>query len=209
MKKLNMKQRFLPIIVLSLVFALSVFADNDVSSSRKDIKEGVKSEIETRKGEIKDIRESMKDNRGEIRKSIAHMRVQQTVRIYVATANRLDKIVARIESRIAKISASGGDTTDIQTSLDLAKTKLAEARAEIITFSSIDVSSATSTSTAQTLFDSVKSSAVKAKESLKVAHRSLVKTIAMIRGIEKKVRVREDSDGYSTTTATTTNETNN
>lgn len=192
-----MKQKLLPLIVLSLVFALPVFADSTTTKKTeiKDIREQAKGEIkdiqEKAKTEIKDIQETLKDKRGEIKKEVAAKRVSQTLKVYTEAADRLDRIVVRIESRIAKIKAAGGDTTAIQTSLDLGKTKLAEARANIAAFAAIDVSSATSTSTAQTLFNSMKVAAAKAKEALKVAHASLVKTITLIQGLEKTVKVKE------------------
>lgn len=203
-----MKQKFLPLIALSLVFAFPVFADSTTTKKTeiKDIREQEKGEIkdiqEKAKNEIKDIQETLKDKRGEIKKEIASKRVEQTLKVYTEAADRLDKIVIRIESRIAKIKAAGGDTTAIQTSLDLGKTKLAEARADIAAFAAIDVSSASSTSTAQTLFNTVKTSAAKAKEALKVAHASLVKTVTLIQGSEKTIKVKEDGESDKNASST-------
>ncbi len=214
-----MKQRLLPLVVLSLAFALPVFAEineqtkveiekareqakteienvrEQAKTQAENVREQAKTEMERVREQAKTnleyAREKLKDSRGEIKKEIATKRVSQTLKVYTASADRLDKIVVRIESRIAKIKAAGGDTTAIQTSLDLGKTKLAEARANIAAFAAIDVSSATSTSTAQTLFNTVKVAAAKAKESLKAAHASLVKTITLIQGSEKTIKVKE------------------
>ncbi len=220
-------------MVLSLVVALPVFAEDigvtsvktesareqakqemertreQAKTEAENIREKAKTEIERVREQAKTnleyTREKLKDSRGEIKKEIASKRVNQTLKVYTEAADRLDKIVVRIEARIAKIKAAGGDTTAIQTSLDLGKTKLAEARAGIAAFAAVDVSSATSTSTAQTLFNTVKTAAAKAKEALKTAHASLVKTITLIQGAEKIVKENEDNDDDKNASTTNNN----
>ncbi len=231
---MQMKQKFLSLIILGLVVVLPVsvvFAEDtnvtkvetesvreqakkemerireQAKTEAENVREQAKQEMERvreqAKTEFEYTREKLKDSRGEIKKEIASKRVNQTLKVYTEAANRLDKIVVRIEARIAKIKAAGGDTTAIQTSLDLGKTKLAEARAGIAAFAAIDVSSATSTSTAQTLFNTVKIAAAKAKEALKVAHSSFVKTITLIQGAEKIVKENEDEDDDKNASTTT------
>jgi len=203
-----MKRNLLPIVALSLLFALPAFAQDTADSSetntgpndssrpairteQKDQREALREEMKDKRGELKEQTQAL---RTEFKVEIAKMRLANAVRVFTATANRLDRIVARIESRISKIEAAGGKVDDIQDALDLGKENLAEARAEIEVFAGIELSSATSNTTAKALFDEVKVSATKAKASLKAAHASLVKTITLIKGMERTVKVPEEAE---------------
>jgi len=209
-----MKRNLLSIVTLSFLFVLPVSAQDTTDFSEANIKlnDSVKSRIRTeekdRRAEFKERledkrkdlqegreeRREIKTIRSEFKTEMAKVRLEKTIKIFVATANRLDKIVTRIESRISKIEAAGGKVGDIRISLDLSKAKLVEARTEIEVFATTELSSATSTTAAKGLFEDVKIAAFKAKVSLKAVHASLVETITLIRGMEKTIKVPEDSE---------------
>ncbi len=212
-----MKSRHIALAFLltSTLVAAPVFAETAAG-----VRVDVRKEIEQKKTEIKDLRDSqkkeieqkreekkgeMKEVRAEFNTRILNNKIRSDIKVFTATANRLDKIVARIEARIVKIKAAGGTTTDIQTNLDAGKAKLAEARTHIAEFSSIDLTSATSSTTARTLLGTIKEHAAKAKAALKASHESLVKAVSLMQGVEKKVKVRDDEDAEASTTNKTSN----
>jgi hypothetical protein len=219
-----MKHRHIaPALLLAFTFvALPVFAETtegvrvDVrkeleqkKAEIKTLRDAQKKEIEQKRAEIKDQREENKGERKEVRAEFSSRvlsnKIRSEVKVFTATANRLDKIVARIEARIVQIKAAGGVTTDIETNLNVGKTKLAEARTHISEFSLIDLSSATSSTTARTLLGTIKEHASKAKEALKASHSALIKAVSLMQGVEKKVKVRDDEDVRASTTKPTSN----
>ena len=103
----------------------------DIKQKREEVKDLRASTTREIKGERADIRAGIQDKRNEMRLEEMKNRVVNTVRMLAVTTDRFDKIVLRIESRIAKINTAKGDTTVIQTELNKVKADIAVVRTKI------------------------------------------------------------------------------
>jgi len=183
-------------LVASPVFAETVNVKGKIEDRNKKVSLTGTTTAEQR-------REEAQNKRIESNTRVLSNNIRSDVKVFTATANRLDKIVSRIESRVAKIKAANGDTTQIEANLAIGKLKLAEARTDIAAISSIDISGATSSSTIRTLFSTIKASAVKAREALKASHAALIKAVTLMQGVEKKVKVKDSNVGENETSSST------
>lgn len=180
---------------------------NESSSTLTNLRDRLQKQLEEKKQAIEKNNQEIKNTRTEINTNILNNRVRIDLRVFTATANRLDKIIARIESRVAKIQAAGGNTTNIEAYVNTGKTQLSEARTDITTISNVDLSSATSSTTVRTLLTTIKADAVKARDALKASRASLIQAVTLIMNVETKVKVKDSNVGdsnESTTTASTT-----
>ena len=193
-------------LIATPVFAetASVNVKNKIEDRNKKTEASTTIKVEQKKTEDK-------NKQSEWNTRVLDNKIRGDIKVFTATANRLDKIVVRIQSRVTKIKAAGGNTTQIEASLNIGKTKLAEARADISTISSIDITGATSSTTVRTLFNTIKTNAVKAREALKASHSALIQAVTFMQGVEKKVKVKDSNVGEnetSSSTASTTKEDN-
>ncbi len=208
---MSRKRIALAILMMSTLITLPVFAQTTNTTEQptkprvevKTLRDNLKKDIEQKKQEIADKRSEVKDKVAELRSRELNNKVRQDIKVFTATADRLDKIVTRIESRVTKIKAAGGTTTDIEAQLTLGKASLALGRSDIAAFSAIDLTSATSSTTVRTLLDSIKADAQKAKTDLKATQEYLIKATTLIQGVEKKVKVKDNDSEEATTTKST------
>src|SRR3989338_7890237 len=110
---------FLFSILTFLALSAPVFAEEDnvgtsSSTSVTERREQVKHNIEQR-------RASTTERRVERRQALAKRRVENVTRAMLATIDRLEKIIVRIESRIEKVKGEGGNTTEVESFVALAK----------------------------------------------------------------------------------------
>lgn len=112
-------------------------------------------------------------------------RTQHVIKVLTVTADRLDKITLRIESRIGKIHALNESTGQAEDFVAEAKASLAEARTHISLISSVDVSTASTTN--KEILDNIKIEAKAAGTSLTEARRNLSKAIGEIKGLERNL----------------------
>jgi hypothetical protein len=212
-----MKRILIPSLALSLLISgVAVHAETSVQATTtlkarveakndeiKNVRDNFKKEIKDKKDEVKATvmqkKEEVKDIRMEFRGDKAKAMAARTVRMLTATADRLTKIGDRIETRIAKTNAKGGNTLEAKADLDLARANLVTARAQIVTLSSINLTFATGTATTtiQANFAQAKAEAALVKTSLKSAQENMVKAT-------RALKMSEDKE--ATTTATTTHE---
>lgn len=178
---------------------------NEIKDMRGDLKTEVKQLRASTTEGIKEKREEMKDKvkevRQEFRANEARNRVNNVTRVLTATAERLNGIIVRMESRIAKLKAAGGSTLEAESSISLAKSDLLIVKTNVDAINSLDLSG--STTTAQANFETIKTDAGLARESLTSARKNLEKALQFLMKIEKTVKVKE---GNGTTTATSTGE---
>lgn len=133
---------------------------------------------EERKIENENRQASSTEKRIVKQQNVAKRQAEQAGKVISATIERLDKIIARLESRIAKIKASGIDTTVAEGFVAEAKTHLSEARKSVEAFASIDLSA----DKAKDNFAKVRARAAEAKTHIKAAHESLTKAIRSLKG---------------------------
>jgi len=160
----------------------------------KDARANFQDEVKQKKEEIKtEIKDKLAAH-AEFRADIAKKQASNVSRVLAATANRLDKLVARIESRIQKIKAKGGVTTSAEASVALAKMDIATARVHISAIGAFDLSGASTT--AQTNFEHIRTEAKLVKDSLSSAHKNLSNAVSSLKGQEKLLHL----DGDASTT---------
>ncbi|MBA3733341.1 hypothetical protein H0W91_03125 [Patescibacteria group bacterium] len=150
--------------------------------------EAIKAMRERAKADIKDIRDSnasssekraeIKDRKIEERKEIGERRMENrfdkmTAR-FTATIEREESIMAKINSRIEKIKAAGGNTTEAEKLVLEAKVHFDAAKA---TFSSLAVASQTTVSLENTSSTTNKEDAKSALNNLKMLSKELEKHI--------------------------------
>ena len=129
-----------------------------------------------------EMRQQMQERRSEIVKHMAGMMVNRMK----AAVERLTKIALRMDSRIAKLKARGVDTAKAEANIVIARTKMAEASADITVAETaigdaVLSADATGTSTApKDPAKSVREPLIKAKEAVFAAHKALVDAIASI-----------------------------
>ena len=128
-------------------------------------------------------------------KEIAKKKAEKTARVMAATVERLEKLLTRIESRIAKIKAEGGVTVEAEVAIAAAKADILKAKAEIAAFATLELSG----DNAQENFERVRTVAKEVKEIIKSVHTNLTKAVRSL-NLSAKSKV----DAAATSTATTT-----
>ncbi len=166
----------------------------------KDLRGDLKTEVKQIKASTT---EGIKEKREEFRANEARMRVRNVTRVMNATIERLNGIIARMESRITKLKAAGAVTVDAEASISAAKSDLLTVKTNVDAINSLDLSGSTTTS--QTNFETIKTDAGIARESLTSARKNLEKALQFLMKIQKTVKVKE---GNATSTATSTGERN-
>lgn len=225
-KQMNHKYIYLPII-LSLCMVSPLMAKELPMKAGFDARSEVRASS-TRSGEMKQVvdsknnfwndlrekfhrrddnkkarieNENKDENRGkssEAHENVLLKRIDHTYKVLNATANRLDKIASRIESRIEKIKAEGEQTTDAEASVKLAKENLAEARVHINLI--VSTASSTASTTDSSIFDKIRTEAKTSKDSLIEARRNLSKAIGFIKGLERNLGNEGEGGGQASST---------
>ena len=188
-----MKSLLIP-LSLAVVVALPVAAETrvelrtDVAGIRASTSAQIKVERENERNQIGEARL-------EFRGKVVTNRVNVATRVFDATIARLNKIIDRINSRIAKVKAAGGTTADAEAQVALAKTSIASAQAHVNTIKGIDVSSTgTSTTTAMAAFNTLKAEVKAARQDLQSAKQDLMKAVELL--------ARQNVGIHASTTAT-------
>jgi hypothetical protein len=188
------------------------------TSTRAEAKAEMKAKIDANLEQRKEAREEFTSKiankigsstgmKGGFLGNIAGQRVKNIYRLFEATINRFEKLIDRIESRIAKIKNAGGTTTDAEVSLLVAKDNLAKAEADLVLLGNLGLdkgSSTKATTTASTTasidFEQAKIYATQIRNSLRTVKESLMDTVRSLIEVQKTVKV----NGNATSTATTT-----
>ncbi|MDO8565043.1 MAG: hypothetical protein Q7R67_00220 [bacterium] len=166
-------------------------AENRKASSTERRVE-IKANIETRKEEMKENREvrqaSSTAKRVEMQRGLAKKKAEHTARLLMATVERLEKILTRIESRIEKVKAEGKNTAEAEGFVAEAKVHLSAAKTSIALFASVDLSG----DKAQENFERVRNIAAEVKGHIREAHTSLMKALRSL-GALGKTRVEANA----------------
>lgn len=210
-----MKHRIIVSALMLVVLALPVFAhevdaeiSGTASATSTKVRAEVRTEIEVRKASSTERREERKENieerkassterRIEMQKNLAKRKANHTARVLTATVGRLDKIIVRLESRIAKIDAAGGTTTEAKIFVAEAKNHLSLASTTIAGFVSLDLEG----DKAQENFEKIRALASEAKGHIREAHRSLSKAVRTLGRVWSDIMRNK-----ATTTATSTSD---
>lgn len=140
-------------------------------------------EAETKRAESELRRASSTEKRIAFQQEAAKRQLENATRVILATIERLEKnLIVRIESRIAKVKAEGGVTSESEGFLATAKTHLSEARTVVGTFASIDLTSVK----ARENFEKVRAAAKEAREHIRTAHQALMMAVRSLSSVEAK-----------------------
>src|SRR3989344_5516812 len=120
-------------LLMFAVFALTspVFAEERASTTER--REEIRQNIEQRKA-------SSTERRTDMQIDIAKRKVENVTRVILATIERLEKIILRIESRIAKIQERGGNTTEAEGYVAAAKENRGDKKVAGAAFATLDLS---------------------------------------------------------------------
>jgi hypothetical protein len=165
----------------------------DLSQSQT-AREGLKERAEEVKDRLLNKNATSTARRVELQQSVVKRIAEHTGKVLAATADRLDKIMARLESRIAKVKAEGGDTLASEKAVADAKMHLAEARAKLGEFSSLELTADKLSENMQKL----RLLAADVKEHLGETRQALVEAVRALKP------GRSTNNGKATSTATTT-----
>lgn len=135
-------------------------------------------------------REEMKTRRIEFQQDIAKRKVEYVTRVILATIERLEKIAVRIESRITKVKAEGGDTSSSEASVALARQNLLDARASVATFVTLDLSN----DKARENFERIRTAASTTRELIRSAHQNLMKAVRALGAVKVKVEINTSAE---------------
>lgn len=172
------------VLMLALVvLALPVSAKEATSSlglraSTTERREEIKNKIEDHKASSTERKASSTDRRIEMQRSLAKRKAEYTARVLTATVRRLEKIATRLDSRIAKVDAAHGTTTDAKIFVAEARRHLALASSTIATFVSLNFSG----DKAQENFEKVRTLATEVKGHIRDAHENLMKATRALKG---------------------------
>ncbi len=150
---------------------------------RVEVKEEMKTNVEARRASMEERKASSTERRVEMQRSLAKKKADHTSRVLTATVERLEKIILRVESRIAKIKAQGGVTAESEAFVAEAKNHLTLAKANIVLFASLDLSG----EKAQENFEKVRALASETKGHIREAHTSLKNAVRALGGVRAEV----------------------
>ena len=192
------KQYLSALLFLALVFGVfsSVSAQEasinaSVDTRAIQVQAQIRAEIEARRVQADERRETLRveaesrrasstARRIEFQQDIAKRQVENTARVILATIGRLENIIVRLESRIAKIKARGGLTSESEGFVAAARANLSDARLAVDAFVSIDLSS----ERALENFQRIRAAAAEAREHIRAAHRNLMMAVRSLGSVE-------------------------
>ncbi|MFZ2621140.1 MAG: hypothetical protein WAX85_01440 [Minisyncoccia bacterium] len=158
------------------------------------------------KGEIRDIKEKLasttKDLRGEIKDNIKGKiedrmekridnRYNRMLTRFQATIDREITIMGKINTRIEKIKANGGNTTEAENYVATAKTMLDKAKADLEILKGLSITQATqenSSTTIKALRDglmAMRKAGGDVEKDLRDAHKNMEKAVGSLRGVSQ------------------------
>ncbi|OHA92519.1 MAG: hypothetical protein A2665_00560 [Candidatus Zambryskibacteria bacterium RIFCSPHIGHO2_01_FULL_46_30] len=192
------KQYLSTLLFLALVFgafssvsAQEASLNTSVNTEAIQVQAQMRAEIEARRAQADERREAARieaearraeaqSKRVEFQQAVAKRQVENTARVILATIERLENIIVRLESRMAKIKAQGGVTSESETFVAAARANLSDARLAVDAFVSIDLSS----ERALENFQRIRATAAETREHIRAAHRNLMMAVRSLSSVE-------------------------
>lgn len=176
-----MKQKLITSLVLLAFVALTTPAlaqevNVKVRANSSGTPEKVRAEA---KAEAQIRMASSTEKRVEIQQDIAKRKAEHSAKVMAATIERLENIIARIESRIEKVKAAGGNTAESERFVAEAKANLSEAKVSLEAFASVDLSA----DKARENFSRVRAVAAEVKIHLRAAHTSMMNAVRVLKSV--------------------------
>ena len=174
---------FILLLALASIASPALAEEGKVNIYGRSSTTPVKVRVEERK-ELEARKASSTAKRIETQRSLAKRKAANTARVLSATVERLEKIIVRLESRIQKVKALGGNTAQTETYVAEAKNHLGLAKGSIALFASVDISG----DKAQENFERVRNVAAEAKGHIREAHRSLMNALRTLGGVRSEIK---------------------
>ena len=140
--------------------------------------------IEKLQGEVDDRLSKLRED---IEKRIQN-HAEWMIKRFNAAVERLEKLTARIETRIAKLKSEGKNTAEAEKFVVEAKIQIGEAVAGIAKIE-VACETALSADSLKGSFEEVRSLADSIRDDLKAAHRALMSTLPIIKGLSTSLNV--------------------
>lgn len=201
-----MKKLIFPLIAISLLSVTSIASAEEVKSRAKlgnesylemqmnlkarmdahkasstERRTELKADFESRKASsterMADRKASTTAKRIEVKQNIAKMQMTRAIKVFTVTIEHLENILARVESRIAKVKAEGGVTTQSEGFVAEVKTHLSAAKTDLAALSAIQITAENSTDN----FEVVREAGQKVKAHIRLAHESLMKALRSLK----------------------------
>jgi hypothetical protein len=149
--------------------------DNATSTERK---EEVRALVETRSNATSSERQrEALERRMEVQANAAKRLAANTARVLFATIERLERIIARLESRIEKFEARGGVTAGAKVYVAEAQAHIDLAKEDLRAFASVELTG----ERAQENFSRVRARAAEVKMHIRNAHTSLKNAVVSLK----------------------------
>ena len=177
-------------VVATPVLAQDIRANVSGRATNTPIRTNARANVEVKKASATESEASSTERRVEMQKGLAKKKAEHTARVLTATVERLEKIIIRLESRIAKVKALGGVTTETESFVAEAKNHLSLAKLGIIALSSVDLS----LDKARDNFEKVRAVAAEVKGHIREAHTSLKKAIRSLKPGQKTATSTSNSE---------------
>lgn len=150
-----------------------------------------KNKMEDRRTKMASSTETRKSEKRENMENKINKNLQKVVERFDATILREESIMVKIVSRIEKIKAAGGQTSEAETLVAEAKLNLTEASSKLTTLK-LSVSAATAEETTSSTasvkketLESTKNVGKEIENSLRKAHQALQKSVGSLKGVSQ------------------------
>lgn len=172
------------LLMVSSLLAMSLPVSAETGRSNLEIKAEIEARRASTTRRIMEVRANMEarkasstERRIEIGQDLAKRKSENVARVLKQVITHLEKIISRIESRIAKIKAEGGVTAESEAFIAAAKVNLEDAKTTIDGFVNLDLTS----DKAKDNFEKVRLAAAEAKEHIRAAHQNLMKAVRLLK----------------------------
>ncbi|KND48019.1 MAG: hypothetical protein AB201_00255 [Parcubacteria bacterium C7867-006] len=187
-----MKKIILNSLITALALGGAVVANAETNSS-STIRNQMKTVRQDTRAEIKNIASSTQAQINALKdliKNKVEKRYGKMFDRFQATIDREKIIMAKINSRIDKIKANGGSTTEAEKLVASAKTHIDEAQKnldalEVIANEDKEIASSTTDRLSTTTIKSMRNSAQEIEKHLREAHKDLLKSVGVLRGVSQ------------------------
>ncbi len=197
--------------LLTITFSGIAFAENgssvNASTTRKsikgvieNIKSGLKTQVQTDRlekastspkdrGELKGDTEKMRQDIKTAQANIKAVQMAKVVWIRInATIVRLEKLLSKLDSRIAKIKTAGGNTAVAETNSADAKVALTKAQTDVDTVKTIISSISGTTPIDGTATSTIKTASKDAEIQIKTAQSGIEKALKSLQGLRVELK---------------------
>ena len=205
-----MKKLLLSSVLLLALSSGAVFASTSASSTVKPgIKvlervQNIKDKIASTSERVKNLEKEVKTD---IEKRIGKKLDEQRTRIangFEEAIKNLNKLADKVDALIAKIESRGKDMSASKALLADARTKITVANTELTTLENA-LAQSTSTSTRKAILKQVKDQSEKTKAAIKAAHKAIVNTITSLKpGLRDDNKNAKENNSTSSTSSNST-----